>query len=146
MLSQVLYIGLQWIGNAGKLASAHLLYWLPAVALFYVPSAIVVVHLNREMPLEGGLYQWARLRFGEMAGFLVALNLSATMILIVASMVSQLTDNVGYAAGPSGAWIVENKVITSAVAAVLMACLMWVAVRGLSLAKWLHTAGVSPIF
>ena len=61
VLSQVLYItGLQWIGTAGKLGSAHLMYWIPAVLLFYVPSGIVVVHLNREMPLEGGLYQWAK--------------------------------------------------------------------------------------
>jgi hypothetical protein len=27
------------------------------------------------MPLEGGLYQWAKLRWGEMTGFLVAWNL-----------------------------------------------------------------------
>jgi amino acid transporter len=26
------------------------------------------------MPLEGGLYQWAKLGFNELAGFLVAMN------------------------------------------------------------------------
>jgi glutamate:GABA antiporter len=48
--------GLQWIGTAGKLGSAHVMYWIPAVLLFYIPSGIVVVHLSREMPLEGGIY------------------------------------------------------------------------------------------
>ena len=28
--------------------------------LFYLPLAAVVIYLNRLMPLEGGLYQWAK--------------------------------------------------------------------------------------
>jgi len=142
VLFQLLYIiGLQWIGTAGKLGSAHIMYWIPAVLLFYVPSAIVVVHLNREMPLEGGLYQWAKLRLGDLAGFLTALNIWATIVLVIASTVSQITDNLAYAAGPSGAWIAENKGVTIAVGAVLTGGLMLLAVRGLALAKWLHNAG-----
>jgi hypothetical protein len=118
VLSQMLYItGLIWLGTAGKVGSSHVMYWIPAVLLFYIPSGIVVVHLNREMPLEGGLYQWAKLRFGDMAGFLVALNLWATVVLILASSVSQIADNLAYAAGPSGAWIAENKSVTLALGA-----------------------------
>ncbi|HEV2201889.1 MAG TPA: amino acid permease [Bryobacteraceae bacterium] len=133
VLSQILYItGLAWLGTAGKVGSSHMMYWIPAVLLFYIPSGIVVVHLNREMPLEGGLYQWAKLRFGDLIGFLVALNLWATIVLILASGISQLTDNLAYAAGPSGAWIAENKSITMAVGALLMGGLMVMAVRGLA--------------
>jgi len=142
VLSQLLYIiGLQWLGTAGKLGSAHLLYWIPAVLLFYIPSAIVVIHLNAEMPLEGGLYQWAKLRFGDLAGFLVGLNLWATVVLLLASSASQLTDNLAYAVGPSGAWIAESKSVTLAVGALLLGGLMWVAVRGLAIAKWIHNVG-----
>ena len=142
VLSQAIYIvGIQWLGTAGKLGSAHVMYWLPAVLLFYIPSGIVVIHLSTEMPLEGGLYQWAKLRFGELIGFLVALNLWATVVLIVSSIVSTLTDTIAYTAGPSGAWIVENKFITAAVSALLMGGLTVIAVRGMSIAKWLHNAG-----
>jgi amino acid transporter len=142
VFSQMAYIiGMQWIGTAGKLGSAHIMYWIPAVLLFYIPSGMVVVHLNQEMPLEGGLYQWAKLRFGDLAGFLTALNIWATLVLILASAVSQITDNLAYAAGPSGAWMVENKLITSAVGAALMGGLMLVAMRGLAMAKWFHNAG-----
>jgi amino acid transporter len=147
VLSQVLYIvGLQWIGTAGKLGPAHIMYWIPAVLLFYIPSGIVVVHLNREMPLEGGIYQWAKLRFGDMAGFLVALNLWATMVLFLASSVSLLTDNLRYAVGPSGAWIVENKAVTVAVGALMIGGLVWLAARGLAFAKWVHNAGGLLVF
>ena len=142
ILSQAVYIvGIQWLGTAGKLGSAHLMYWIPAVLLFYIPSGVVVTHLAAEMPLEGGLYQWAKLRFGELTGFLVALNLWATVVLIVASTMSVLTDNVGYAAGPSGAWIVESKLMTAALSALVIGSLAFIAIRGMSIAKWLHNIG-----
>src|SRR3954468_1012757 len=70
-LTQVLFIvGLPWIGIAAKQGRSHAVLWLLAMALFYLPSALVVVHLNRLMPLEGGLYQWARLGFNGLLGFL----------------------------------------------------------------------------
>src|SRR5437667_6377473 len=76
VLTQILYIvGLTWIGYAGKLGPQNIVFWLAAVVFFYIPSGIVVIHLSQEMPLEGGLYQWAKLRFGGLAGFLVAFNL-----------------------------------------------------------------------
>jgi hypothetical protein len=76
-----------------------------------------------------------------MAGFLVALNLWATMVLIVASEVPLLTDNLAYAAGRSGSWIAEDKFVTLVVDALFMGGLMLVAVRGLAIAKWFHNAG-----
>ena len=140
VLSQALYIiGIQWLGTAGLLGSAHVMYWIPAVLFFYIPSGIVVIHLSREMPLEGGMYQWAKLRFGELTGFLVALNLWATVILVVGSMLSMLTDNIGYAA--AGGWIVESKFMNAAVSATVMGGMALITIRGLSLAKWLHNLG-----
>jgi glutamate:GABA antiporter len=146
VLSQALYIiGIQWLGTAGLLGSAHVMYWIPAVLFFYIPSGIVVIHLSREMPLEGGMYQWAKLRFGELAGFLVALNLWATVVLVVGSMLSTLTDNIGYAIGPAGAWIVESKVMNAAVSATVMGGMALVTIRGLALAKWIHNLGASVL-
>jgi amino acid transporter len=81
-LTQILFIvGLPWVGVAAKLGPAHVVFWLLAAAFFYVPSAIVVIYLNRLMPLEGGLYQWAKLGFNELTGFLVAWNLWLFAIL-----------------------------------------------------------------
>lgn len=139
VLSHLIYIiGTQWVGNAGKLGSSHIMYWIPAVVLFFIPSGLVVVHLNTEMPLEGGLYQWAKLRYGDLVGFLTALNLWATAVLIIASNISQFMDNLGYAGG-SG--VVENKPFTIVLGAVIIGGLLWLAVRGLAMAKWLHNAG-----
>src|ERR1700743_3564050 len=81
-LTQILFIvGLPWVGVAAKQGPSHVVLWLLAMVFFYVPSAVVVIYLNRIMPLEGGLYQWAKLGFNELIGFLVAWNLWLFAIL-----------------------------------------------------------------
>src|SRR5437016_10191725 len=76
VLTQILFIvGSSWVGAAAKLGRAHLFFWLLAILLFYLPQAAAVIYLNRRMPLEGGLYQWAKLGFNEFVGFIVAWNI-----------------------------------------------------------------------
>jgi amino acid transporter len=142
VLTQILFItGTFWFGTAGKLGSSHIMFWIPAVLLFYIPSGMVVVHLNQEMPLEGGIYQWVKLRFGNAAGFLAAWNIWASSVLSISMMASQLTENVALAFRPSGAWIAESKWVLVACAALLTGGLMLVGVRGLALGRWIHNAG-----
>jgi amino acid transporter len=142
VLSQVLYIvAFSWLGPAGRLGPGHVIAWIPAVLLFYIPSGIVVLHLNREMPLEGGLYQWAKLRFGAAAGFLVALNLLATVALLLAGEPSQVSNNLSYLAGTGASWIVENRAFTMLIGAVLMGGLALVTFRELALGRWFHDVG-----
>src|SRR5919202_2641057 len=75
-LTQILFVvGSSWVGTAAKLGQAHLFFWLLAILLFYIPQAAVVIYLSRVMPLEGGIYQWAKLGLNEFAAFMVAWNL-----------------------------------------------------------------------
>src|SRR6476620_5046491 len=91
-LTQILFVvGLPWVGVAAKQGPSHVVFWLIAMVLFYLPSAIVVIHLNRLMPLEGGLYQWAKLGFNDMTGFLVAWNLWLFAILNTSETGLQIT-------------------------------------------------------
>ena len=70
VLTQILFVvGLPWIGVAGKLGPSHTVYWLLAMLTFYIPCAAVVIFLNTRMPLEGGLYQWAKLGFNPFTDF-----------------------------------------------------------------------------
>src|SRR5215475_14956719 len=65
VMAQVLcVVGSSWVGIAAKLGRAHVAFWLGAMLLYYMPLAVVVIYLNRMMPLEGGLYQWAKSGFG----------------------------------------------------------------------------------
>lgn len=142
VLTQVLSImGLAWVGTAGKLGASHLFFWLAAIVFFYLPSAAVVIHLNREMPLEGGLYQWAKLRFNEMTGFLVAWNLWLYAIAQLSEMGLVAVNNLSYALGPSGAWLATSKLAIAAASVVITLILVAVAAMGLALGKWIHGFG-----
>jgi amino acid transporter len=142
VLTQILFIiGLSWVGAAGKLGPAHVVFWLVAITLFYFPSAAVVIYLNRLMPLEGGLYQWAKLGFNEAAGFMVAWNLWLYVITNTSEIGLQLTTNLAYAIGPSGAWISSNKWLITGSSLLVIALLVVVSTIGLSVGKWVHNVG-----
>src|SRR5580704_17068812 len=139
VFTQVLSIlGLSWIGSAGKLGSGHLMFWMGGILLFYVPSALVVIRLNTEMLLEGGLYQWAKLRFSEMTDFMVAFNIWLYNIVFASSMGVLLANNVAYTAGPRGAWIADSKPVIVGCGLLITGILVVVARLGLALGKWIH--------
>jgi amino acid transporter len=141
-LTQILFVvGLPWVGVAAKQGPSHVIFWLIAMALFYVPSAIVVIHLNRLMPLEGGLYQWAKLGFNEATGFLVAWNLWLFAILNTSETGLQLTQYVSYIVGPRAERWTSDRLVIMLVSAVIFSALIWLAIRGLSLGKWVHKSG-----
>src|SRR5438128_2664348 len=142
VLVQILFVvGSTWVGAAAKLGQAHLFFWLLAILLFYIPQAAVVIYLSKRMPLEGGIYQWAKLGFNEFAGFIVAWNLWLLSITVIALGGMFTTTNISYAIGPSAAWMPESKSCVSLISAMLVGGLGWACVRGLSLGKWLHNLG-----
>src|SRR6185312_3717556 len=120
-LTQVLFIvGLPWVGVAAKQGTAHVVLWLAAIVFFYLPSAAVVISLNRAMPLEGGLYQWAKLGFGELTGFLVAWNLWLFAILNTSEIGLQVTQYFRYVLGPSSEGLTSSKWFIGAVSLVIL--------------------------
>jgi amino acid transporter len=142
VLTQILFIvGLPWVGVAAKQGPAHVVFWLIAAALFYVPSAIVVIHLNRRMPLEGGLYQWAKLGFNDLVGFLVAWNLWLFAILNTSETGIQVTQYLVYVLGPAGERFAGSNPAIIATSATIFAGLVLLAIRGLSVGKWVHKSG-----
>src|SRR6476620_6983534 len=124
VLTQILYVvGLGWIGTAARLGPSHVVFWLLAIIFFYVPSAVVVIHLNRLMPLEGGLYQWAKLGFSELAGFLVAWNIWIYVIVNSSELGLQVTTYLSYALGPDARWMSGHKPLIAGTASLLVASL-----------------------
>jgi amino acid transporter len=141
-LAQVLcVVGSSWVGIAAKLGRAHLLFWLGAMALFFLPLAAVVIHLNRLMPLEGGLYQWARRAFGDLPGFLIAWNLWVYAVTSTASVIFVVPTDLAYLLGPAWGWLPQSATATLLLTGGVMAAITLVALRGLDLGKWLHNAG-----
>ena len=134
-------IAFTWIGTAAQLGPAHLVFWLVAVMLFYIPSGIVVAHLAREMPLEGGLYQWAKLRFGPLTGFLVAMNIWLNCAFLFPTLSLAILQMAAYALGPQAAWIAADKLMILALSFAITCGLALVAWRGLTIGRWVNNIG-----
>ncbi len=142
VLAQVLgVVGSSWVGVAAKLGKAHVAYWLGAMLLFYLPLAAVVIHLNRLMPHEGGLYQWAKFGFNPFMGFMIAWNLWIFAMVSAGGIIFTIPTDLGYMIGPAGAWLPSSKIATLAITGTVMLGITMVAVYGLGIGKLLHNTG-----
>ena len=141
ILAQILLVIVpDFFGTAVKAGPSHVVLWLSAMLLFFIPLALIVAHLNRLMPLEGGLYEWARLAFNDQIGFLVAWNLWLFIMLYVAVIGLVTTTFFAYAV-PSLAWMADNKWAVLAASIVLIALQMLLAGIGFGVGKWFNNAG-----
>jgi amino acid transporter len=140
ILTQILYVvGSQWVGTAAKLGASQIVFWFLALLFFYAPLAAVVIYLNRSMPLEGGLYQWAKLGFNDFVGFLVGWNLWLYIILFMSSQGMAISANIAYALGFNS--LGANKWFILIITSALVAFLIVITVLGLSVGKWFQNAG-----
>ncbi|HWP55243.1 MAG TPA: amino acid permease, partial [Pyrinomonadaceae bacterium] len=115
VLTQVVFVvGTIWVGWAAQLGRHQMAYWILAILTFYLPLAAVVIFLNRLAPLEGGLYQWAKVAFNDFVAFMVAWNLWIFGISVMSGIGLIIKKNIAYAIGPRAAWMHDSKFMTVA--------------------------------
>ncbi|MGH9881174.1 MAG: APC family permease [Pyrinomonadaceae bacterium] len=142
VLTQIVFVvGTFWVGWAAKLGSDQNVFWLLAIVTFYLPLAAVVIFLNKLLPLEGGLYQWAKFAFNDFVAFMVAWNLWIFGILILSGIGLVVTTNISYAIGPDAAWMKGNKLVITIVSCGLVFGMVMTATRGLALGKCVQNVG-----
>ncbi len=142
VLAQILcVVGAAWVGVAARLGRSHLIFWLAAMLLFYLPLAATVILLNRRQPLEGGLYQWAKSGFGDLLGFMTAWNLWVYAIICVPTILYVVPTDLAYFIGAGAAWIPASRRASGILILLLLGLITIVAVRGLAVGKWLHNSG-----
>ena len=142
VLTQIVFVvGTVWVGTATKLGANQLFFWLLAILTFYLPLAAVVIHLNRLMPLEGGLYQWAKLGFNDFVGFMVAWDLWVFAIFVMSGIGLTVATNLSYALGPGAHWMATSKAFVTVFSCALVGVLVAASTRGLGVGKWVHNAG-----
>jgi amino acid transporter len=147
-LAQITYmITLEFFGAATKAGPAHATLWIAGVVLFFVPLAVVVIFLNDRMPIEGGLYEWARLSFNDGIGFLVAWNLWLYIVLLVGEYGFVLNTYIVFAVGPQLQWMASSKPMIMAASVALVAALVVISALGLRIGKWvINVGGLMTIF
>ena len=141
VLAQILIIIVaDYMGTAVKAGSSHVVFWALAIVSFFVPLALVVIHMSRLLPVEGGLYEWARIAFNDQIGFLVAWNLWLYVILYV-GLGGLLTVSFASYVIPGAAWIASSKWLIVAASFAVIATTMGIAGLGLRVGKWINNAG-----
>jgi len=142
VLTQIVFVvGTVWVGWAAKLGDQQTFFWLLAILTFYIPLAVVVIFLNRLMPLEGGIYQWAKLAFNDFVAFMLAWNLWIFGILVMSGIGLIIKKNIAYAIGPRAEWMHGNKWVTRLICVLLMLLMIAASRRGLTLGKWVQNVG-----
>lgn len=142
LLAQILIVIVpEFFGTAVKAGPSHVVLWLLAILLFFIPETFVVGYLNGLMPLEGGLFEWARRAFNDWVGFLAAWNLWLSNTIQVAQVALVTNTYVAYAGGEKAAWAATDKraLLVSSVA--LIAAMIYVSRVGLRLGKWVSNTG-----
>jgi amino acid transporter len=147
VLAQILVVVVaDYMGTAVKAGRAHVVFWLVGIVLFFVPLALVVIHLNRLLPLEGGLYEWARIAFNDQIGFLVAWNLWMYAILYV-GIAGFVTVSFASYVIPGAAWMAASKPMLIGTSCVVIAATMLIAGLGLGIGKWVsNIASLAFVF
>jgi amino acid transporter len=142
VLMQILYVvGSSWVGTAAKLGTSHTVFWLLAIASFYLPQAAVVIFLSRMMPLEGGVYQWTTIALGKFAGFMVAWNLWAYAVLIIATFGVTIATNASYLLTGSSASLSQVWWYTPLVSVSSLLFVTGISVLGLHIGRWVQDIG-----
>jgi amino acid transporter len=93
------------------------------------------------MPLEGGLYQWAKLGFNDLTGFLVAWNLWIYAVVLISEIGLIATTNIAYALGSDFLWIAGNRWMIALTNLLLIGGMTLVSILGLTVGKWVHNVG-----
>lgn len=128
----------QLIGTAGKLGDLHLVFWFLTIFLFFVPLVKVVSYLNQIMPLEGGLYQWAKFGFNDKIGFLVGWNLWFCIVMSVSQIGLYSSAFIVYSLGPTYSWISDSKSFIIGANFLAIVLLLTFSIIGFKISKWLH--------
>ena len=134
-------VGNTWVGTAAPLGRAQALTWIAAMLLFYLPLGAVVIFLNQQTPLEGGIYQWAKGAFGDAMGFMVAWNVWFYAVIYIASILFALPTELGYMVGPAAAWLPQSRTASMGLLVAVLVCIAAFTARGLQVGKWIHNGG-----
>jgi amino acid transporter len=139
----LLVVGLTWAGLAARQGSGHVIWWLLALLMLFLPVAGVVSYCVRIWPLEGGVYQWTRHAIGPFAGFLSAWNFGFWALGAVSVVGIQTATSLSYALGPSAAWMANSTVLINSLSVGIFAVILAINIPGFGIGRWVAHFGTA---
>jgi glutamate:GABA antiporter len=115
--------------------------WLLALFSFFWPQGAAVTELAQKWPGEGGIYLWAKRSFGEEHGFLAGWCYWLSNVVYLPTVVLSCVGVAVYVAGPAIQKLADSQAFTGIASLLIIAFLLALNVRGLSLGKWISNLG-----
>ena len=129
--------GLVFMARAG--GGIVTLCMLAAVA-FFLPSAFAIIRLARKYPDQGGMYVWAREKFGEAHGFLCAWFYFLSNVIFYPALLLAGVSIAAYVGG-DGEHFLHDKVRVLAITIAILWMAALLNVTGFRMAKWVSNVG-----
>ena len=139
----LLVVGLTWAGLAARQGSGHVVYWLLAILMLFLPVAGVVSYCVQIWPLEGGVYQWTKHAIGPFGGFMSAWNFGFWALGAVSELGIQTAASLSYALGPKAMWMADNHMLINSLSVGLFAVILLVNIPGFVMGRWVSHFGTA---
>ncbi len=141
----VAIVGIRWISLAAATGPSSISLWLLALVLFFIPQAVAVIHLSRKYPVEGGVYEWAKIEFGNFHGFVAGWCYWANNLVYYPSLLISVSAIAAFIL-PGSSWLASDKVFI----AIMSLGLLWIAIGfnvvGVKIGKWVQNVGAVGTF
>jgi amino acid transporter len=134
-------LGPRWIAAAARNGQSSISLWILAAALFFVPTAFVVVELSTRFPEEGGLYVWTKMAFGDFHGFIAGWTYWIYTVFYFPGLLLASAAMTSYVGGTRGVWLAENRTFLLVGSFVMLFVAVFLNIIGLHIGKWLQNAG-----
>jgi glutamate:GABA antiporter len=132
---------LQWVATAAAGGASSIVVWFIGFFAMALPLAICVIALSSRHPEEGGVYVWAKLAFGDFAGFITGWTYWMSNLPYFPGVLYFAAANALYAGGSR--WIGYSTSAPYFIVASLIGLAIGtiVNVAGVEIGKWLSNIG-----
>lgn len=145
----VAIVGTRWISLAAATGPSSISLWILALILFFIPQGIAVIHLSRKYPVEGGVYEWTKVEFGNFHGFVAGWCYWANNLVYYPSLLISVAAIAPFIL-PGVSTATPDKVFIAIASLVILWIAIGFNVVGVRIGKWVQNVGAigtfGPIF
>ncbi len=145
LFNVVAIVGIRWISIAASTGPSSISLWMLALVLFFLPQAVAVIYLNKKHPVEGGVYEWAKIEFGDFHGFVAGWCYWANNLVYYPSLLISVAAIAAFII-PGSSRLASDKMFIAIVSLVIL----WVAIGfnvvGVKVGKWVQNVGAIGTF
>lgn len=141
----VAIVGTRWISLAAATGPSSISLWMLALILFFIPQAVAVIHLSKKYPVEGGVYEWAKIEFGNFHGFIAGWCYWANNLVYYPSLLISVAAIAPFIV--PGIYAPTSDRLFIATASLII---LWIAIGfnvvGVKIGKWVQNIGAIGTF